>query len=87
MEVMTIDQHPPYFSERGLYQIRVKGLLDDAWVCRFDGLTLTAEEHGAGPPTTLLVGPIPDQAALHGILERIRDLNLQLLMVQRVEPE
>lgn len=84
---MTIDQQPPYFSERGLYQIRVKGLLNDAWARRFDGLTLTTEEHGVGPPTTLLAGLIADQAALHGILERIRDLNLQLLMVQRVEPE
>lgn len=84
---MTIDQNLAYFSERGLYQIRVKGLLNDVWVSRFDGLTLTAEEHEAGPPTTLLAGLIVDQAALHGILERIRDLNLQLLMVQRIEPE
>ena len=84
---MTIEQTQAYFSEQGIYQIRVKGLLDKAWKSYFQGLTMTPEEHGSGPPTTLLAGLIADQAALHGILERIRDLNLQLLMVQRVEKE
>lgn len=82
---MTIDQSPTYFSERGFYQIRVAGLLDDAWASHFDGLTVTAEEQSSGPPNTLLAGVVTDQAALHGILERIQDLNLELLMVQRVE--
>ena len=84
---MTVDQTRPFFSERGLYQIRVKGLLDGAWANYFDGLTMTAEEHRSGLATTLISGLIEDQAALHGILERIRDLNLQLLMVQRLDSE
>ncbi len=83
---MIIDASQPYFSERGHYQIRVKGKLDANWADWFDGLTLIAEEHPDGP-TTLIAGLVPDQAALHSVLERIRDLNLQLLTVERVKPE
>jgi hypothetical protein len=72
--------------DKGYYQIRVKGHLDTTWQSWFEGMTFTAEETAGSPPTTLITGFIQDQAALHGILERIRDLNLQLLMVSRVEP-
>ena len=59
------------------YEIKVKGKLDTHWSDWFDGLTLT---HLEGQET-LLAGPLPDQAALHGLLERIRDLNLTLISV------
>jgi hypothetical protein len=65
------------------YVIRVKGHLDPRWAEWFDDLTLTHTEAGE----TVLAGPVADQAALHGLLVRIRDLNLMLVSVTRVEPE
>jgi hypothetical protein len=61
------------------YEIKVEGHLDLRWSDWFAGLTVT---HLAGDQT-LLAGPLPDQAALHGLLERIRDLNLTLISVNR----
>ena len=68
--------------ESGLYEIRVKGHLADRWAGRFEGLTITLEEDGV----TLLTGPVVDQAALHGLLRKVRDLGMLLLSVNRVEP-
>lgn len=66
------------------YQIRVKGLLADHWSDRFDGMTLTLDvERGE----TILSGPVVDQAALHGLLNKVRDLGLILLSVRQVEPD
>ena len=62
------------------YHIRVRGHLDATWAAWFDGLTMTNEPGGE----TLLSGPLVDQAALHGVLLRIRDLGLPLLSVNRV---
>jgi hypothetical protein len=59
------------------YEIRIKGHLDQCWSERFAGLKLTQLEGNA----TLLSGSLPDQAALHGLLERVRDLNLTLVSV------
>ena len=59
------------------YEIKIKGRLDPRWSDWFDGLNLT---HLAGDET-LLTGDLPDQAALHGLLERIRDLNITLISV------
>lgn len=59
------------------YKIRVRGQLDSHWNTWFEGLTLTPLENGE----TLIAGPIQDQAALHGILGKIRDLDLHLLSV------
>jgi hypothetical protein len=61
------------------YEIKIKGCLDQGWSEWFAGLTLTHLEEDE----TLLSGELPDQAALHGLLERIRDLNLTLLSLTR----
>lgn len=65
------------------YQITVKGHLDNRWANWFEGLTITALDNGE----TLLTGPVVDQAALHSLLRKVRDLGLPLLSVIHVEPE
>ena len=64
------------------YEIRLKGHLDARWTDWFEGLTITLEEDG----NTLLTGPVADQAALHGLLKKVRDLGMPLISVNRVEP-
>ena len=64
----------------GLYEIRLKGHLEQRWVDWLEGLAITHEADG----TTSLSGPLTDQAALHGVLNRIRDLGLPIISVQRV---
>lgn len=64
------------------YLIRVRGHLDETWSSWFDNLTITHDERG----DTSLVGPVVDQAALYGLLNRARDLGLTLLEVTRLEP-
>jgi len=66
-------------DETALYEIRVRGLLDESWSGWLDGLTIEPQAHGQ----TLLSGPIRDQAALHGLLHKIRDLGLSLLCVEK----
>jgi hypothetical protein len=61
------------------YEIRLKGRLDGRWAAWFDGLSLTHESTG----TTLIHGPVADQAALHGLLTKVRDLGLPLISVAR----
>ena len=68
--------------EPELYEIRIKGHLDERWADWFEGLSFTLVRDG----TTLLDGPLTDQAALHGVLNRIRDLGLPIISVQRVRP-
>ena len=69
-------------DEFGIYEIRLKGHLDDRWSDWFGGLTITLEDNG----NTLLTGPVVDQAALHGLLKRVRDLGMPLLSVNFVNP-
>jgi hypothetical protein len=69
-------------SNPRVYRIRVEGNLDRKWSDWFDGLTIVPQ---AGGDETILIGPIADQAALHGILDKIRDLGLSLLFVQQME--
>ena len=68
-------------SQPTIYQIRVKSHLGSDWTDWFEGLTITLEEGG----DTLLTGPVADQAALHGLLKKVRDLGIPLLSVIRVE--
>ena len=63
------------------YEIRLMGHLESRWAAWFDGLTLTAETDG----TTALRGPVVDQAALHGVLQKVRDTGLPLLSVTELE--
>src|SRR5947207_2976059 len=65
-----------------VYQIRIKGHLGRQWTDWFGGLTITLEDNGE----TLLTGPVVDQAALHGVLRKVRDLGTPLLSVIRVKP-
>lgn len=65
-----------------IYQIRIKGHLGRQWREWFEGLTITLEEDGH----TLLTGPVVDQAALHGLLKKVRDLGMPLIWVIRIEP-
>ena len=65
-----------------IYQIRIKGHLGRQWTDWFDGLTITLEEDG----DTVLTGPVTDQAALYGLLKKVRDLGMPLVSVARFEP-
>lgn len=71
----TDDHHEP-----GHYEIRIRGHLDDRWTDWFEGLTITLNDNGE----TLLTGPIVDQAALHGLTKKVRDLGMPLLSVNRI---
>jgi hypothetical protein len=72
----TIDPGQP-----GIYQIRIKGHLGPHWANMFQDLTITLEEDG----DTLLTGPVVDQAALHGLLKKVRDLGMPLVSVIQVQ--
>jgi len=67
--------------ESGLYQIRIRGSLDEKWSDWFDGFTLTWTDQNE----TVLTGRVLDQAGLHGILARVRDLGLDLLLVKKID--
>ena len=68
-------------SQPTIYQIRVRSHLGSDWTDWFEGLAITLEEDG----DTLLTGPVVDQAALHGLLKKVRDLGMSLVSVNRVE--
>ena len=76
-EISTGPHHSPRW-----YEIRLSGHLDSRWAAWFDGLSLTNESDG----TTIIHGPAVDQAALHGLLQKVRDLGLPLISVTQVEP-
>lgn len=65
------------------YQLRVEGHLSAHWATWFEGFIITPEEDGS----TLLTGPVVDQAELHGLLKKVRDLGMTLLLVKRVYPD
>lgn len=70
------------------YEIKVQGQLDSLWAQWFEGMKLSTVENGeSGMVCTLVSGPIADQSALHGLLIKIRDLNLKLISVHRIMPK
>jgi hypothetical protein len=79
----TEESNTPGAQAFGRYAIRIKGHLDQRWTDWFDGLSFTH----AGDGTTLLVGTLADQAALHGVLNKIRDLGLPIISVQTLSIE
>lgn len=78
-----MEQQPPSAnrSEQAVYQLRVKGHLSAGWSTWFDGMTIVQDADGA----TLITGPVADQAALHGLLRKVRDLGLTLLALSSSE--
>ncbi len=74
--------HGREFDQQAVYQIRVKGNLDQKWSAWFDGLTITPQANDE----TMLLGLVADQTALHGLLAKIRDLGLPLVSVHCVKP-
>jgi hypothetical protein len=70
-------------TDPGLYEIRVQGRLEPRWATWFDGFTLTPAEDG----TTVITGAVVDQAALHGLLQSLRDLGLPLVSVTRPQED
>jgi hypothetical protein len=81
---MSQTHRPPNeHYEAGIYEIRIKGHLAARWAVWFEGLTIILQDNG----DTLLVGSVVDQAALHGLLAKVRDLGMSLLSVNRTEPD
>ena len=66
-----------------VYEIRIKGHLGPQWTEWFEGMVVTREENG----DTLLTGPVVDQAALHGLLQRLRDIGIPLISLRQVPPD
>jgi hypothetical protein len=79
----TADGAAPEPERPTTYSIRVRGLLDPAWSAWFPGMRV----HSDRPDESVITGPVADQAALHGLLAKIRDLSLPLLALQATEPE
>ena len=76
--ISTEDYHEP-----GRYEIRLKGHLDNRWAGLFENMSFTHASDG----TTILAGPVVDQAALYGLLRKVRDLGLPLLSVVQIDPK
>jgi hypothetical protein len=75
-------------DEPGCYRICLQGRLDERWAAWFDGMALTTSLGPSGDGVlTVLRGPVVDQAALHGLLARLRDIGLPLVSVTRVDPD
>ncbi len=79
-----MNTHPAARHEPGCYEIRLQGRLDQRWSAWFDGMTLTTSRDPAGV-LTILRGHVVDQAALHGLLARLRDIGLPLISITRVD--
>jgi hypothetical protein len=80
---MSNEHSPERVGQPMVYQIRLKGHLGGQWTTWFEGLTLALEDNGE----TLLTGPVVDQAALYGLLRKVRDLGLPLVEVIQVKSE
>jgi hypothetical protein len=84
MKIPLPHRFPP-LDQPAVYQIMVQGRLDEGWGEWFDGMTITAGKDETGQSVTILTGLVADQVTLHGLLARIRDLNLRILSVQRLD--
>ena len=82
MPAHQVSSYAPFMeaTDHASYEIRVKGHLDARWSAWFDGLSLSHESDG----TTLMRGPVVDQAALHGVLQKLRDVGMPLVSVTQV---
>jgi len=69
-------------NQQMIYQIRIKGHLDSRWKDWFENMNITVEDNG----DMLITGPVVDQAALHGLVKKVRDLGLPLISVNRLDP-
>jgi hypothetical protein len=69
-------------AEPARYELRVHGVLDPRWSAWFEGLQVSSDGR-----ETIIAGPVTDQAALHGLLTKVRDLGLELLSVRRLDPD
>jgi len=83
METSDMDQKPEY-KDFTLYEFRVQGELDDCWADWFNGMDIRNEHKPETEPVTVLIGSVRDQVALHGVLAKIRDLNLKLISVRKL---
>ena len=79
-ETLTAAERP---DEPGRYEIRLRGHLDESWGAWFGDLAVTLEANG----DTCLTGPVADQAALHGLLRKVRDFGLPLISVNRIQSD
>ena len=79
MSEVSTDSH----SDAGRYEIRLQGHLHSRWAAWFDGLSLTNESDG----TTIISGRVADQAALHGLLQKVRDIGVTLVSVTQADPD
>jgi hypothetical protein len=70
-------------AEPARYELRVQGVLEPRWSAWFEGLRIASDQAGQ----TTITGPVTDQAALHGLLAKVRDLGLPLLSVRRLDPD
>lgn len=77
-----VEMPPSVHDDAEWYEIRLHGHLDPRWSAWFDGLTLTTNSDG----TTAIRGPVADQAALHGLLQKVRDAGLPLISLAPVDP-
>jgi hypothetical protein len=85
---LTKSHQPSSQNNGGIYEIKIKGLVDDHWRQWFEGMTLERHENAeAAQGYTLIIGLIVDQLALHGLLAKIRDLNLTLISVRKLDPK
>ena len=82
--MMRVLKQKPTLDRPATYQIQVPGELDESWSDWIQGMTIAVESEGEGPPVTTLTGAF-DQAALHGLLKKVRNLGMPLLPVNRVE--
>lgn len=75
-----------HLNQPATYRIKVQGRLDESWSAWFDDMALAVECSADGTSVTTLTGTVSDQPALHGLLARVRDLGLSLLLVERMSP-